>query len=72
MILFTFKNGSLTREWVRDASANKDWTTFNKLLDETKPGNNGKLGYYFIQPEITPTFNHKAMYPKFLSTKVLP
>jgi hypothetical protein len=36
MILVTFKNGSLTREWVRDQSANKDWIQFNKHLDEVR------------------------------------
>jgi len=62
MILFTFKNGSLTREWVRDQFADKNWIKFNELLDQTKPGNSDNLGFYFLQPEITPTLNHRAVH----------
>ncbi len=63
MILLCFKNGSLTREWVRDQiHSGKDWAVFDQHLLATKPGNGGNIGYYFLQPEIVPTLNHRAMY----------
>lgn len=46
LTIFSFKNGSLTRERIR-ASVNCDsWQQFDKLLNETPPGNNGHIGEY--------------------------
>jgi xylulokinase len=54
MAMLCYKNGSKTREMIRDASANGTWEEFNRLLDKTEPGNGGNIGIYFQEPEITP------------------
>jgi len=54
MAMLCYKNGSLTRERVRDRVAGGSWDTFNAMLNETKPGNTGQLGFYIDAPEITP------------------
>jgi xylulokinase len=54
MALLCWKNGSLTREYVRDKYAHGSWAVFNHLLTKTRPGNDGIIGFYFKEPEITP------------------
>lgn len=54
MALICYKNGSLTREHVRDTVAGGSWETFDNLLQATEPGNAGNIGFYFKEPEITP------------------
>ncbi len=54
MALMCIKNGSLTREAVRDESAGGSWTEFENALKRTSPGNGGRIGFYFREPEITP------------------
>jgi len=54
MAMVCYKNGSLTRESVRDQSAGGAWDTFNGLLDTTPAGNEGRIGFYIKEPEITP------------------
>jgi len=54
MALVCWKNGSLTREFIRDSFARGSWEAFNSLLSKTRPGNGGRLGFYFKEPEITP------------------
>jgi len=54
MALVCWKNGSLTREFIRDSYARGSWDTFNSLLSKTPPGNDGLVGFYFKEPEITP------------------
>ncbi|BBN14168.1 xylulokinase [Marchantia polymorpha subsp. ruderalis] len=54
MCMLCYKNGSLTRQEVRDKCAGKSWDTFNRLLDETSPLNGGKIGFYYSEPEILP------------------
>uniref|UniRef100_UPI00398E9614 xylulose kinase isoform X2 n=1 Tax=Pristiophorus japonicus TaxID=55135 RepID=UPI00398E9614 len=54
MALICFKNGSLTREKIRDESASGSWDEFAKAMKATCPGNNGNLGFYFDVMEITP------------------
>jgi len=54
MVMLVYKNGSLTREEIRNRCANGSWDTFNKFLDQTPPLNGGKLGFYFKEPEILP------------------
>eukprot|EP00252_Welwitschia_mirabilis_P000703 TRINITY_DN10677_c0_g1_i1.p1 TRINITY_DN10677_c0_g1~~TRINITY_DN10677_c0_g1_i1.p1 ORF type:complete len:489 (-),score=95.73 TRINITY_DN10677_c0_g1_i1:65-1531(-) len=54
MVMLVYKNGSLTRQDVRDRCANGSWEEFNNLLNQTSPLNSGKLGFYFIEPEILP------------------
>lgn len=52
--MLCYKNGALAREQVRNKYANKDWTKFNELVEQTPAGNSGLLSYYFPLPEIIP------------------
>ncbi len=54
MALVCYKNGSLTRESVRDEFAGHSWQAFEDALARTPPGNKGHIGFYFKEPEITP------------------
>jgi xylulokinase len=54
MALLCYKNGSLTREFMRDQAAGGLWKTYASLLDATAPGNGGRIGFYIRAPEITP------------------
>lgn len=54
MALVCYKNGSLTREHIRDQATGGTWEGFEKALAETKPGNDGNIGFYIKEPEITP------------------
>lgn len=54
MGLICFKNGSLTRERIRNTNAEGDWELFNQLLDSTPRGNFGNVGFYFDLKEIFP------------------
>lgn len=54
MAMVCYKNGSLTREHVRDNFADGTWDGFNAVLAQTPPGNNGYIGFYIKEPEITP------------------
>jgi xylulokinase len=54
MGITVFKNGSLARERVRDASG-LDWPGFARALRESPPGNGGALMLPWFEPEITPT-----------------
>uniref|UniRef100_A0A3Q2EFJ7 Xylulose kinase n=1 Tax=Cyprinodon variegatus TaxID=28743 RepID=A0A3Q2EFJ7_CYPVA len=54
MALLCFKNGSLTRERVRNQCAAGSWEAFSDALKETPLGNNGNIGFYFDTMEITP------------------
>lgn len=54
MVMLVYKNGSLTREDVRDRCAEKSWDVFNKFLQQTPSLNGGKLGFYYKEHEILP------------------
>ncbi|XP_005813992.1 xylulose kinase isoform X1 [Xiphophorus maculatus] len=54
MALLCFKNGSLTRERVRDRCCSGSWDVFSQALDGTPLGNHGNIGFYFDTMEITP------------------
>ncbi|BAT18229.1 xylulose kinase 2 isoform X1 [Oryza sativa Japonica Group] len=54
MVMLCYKNGSLTREDVRNRYADGSWDVFNKHLENTAPLNGRKLGYYYNEPEILP------------------
>jgi xylulokinase len=62
MSIICYKNGSLTREYIRDKYAsspltiekgNNPWTIFNQLLKTSKPDQR-KIGFYFLEQEIIP------------------
>lgn len=54
MALLCFKNGSLTREEIRDKYAKQNWSEFERLLCERPCGNEGKIGFYYTIAEIIP------------------
>ncbi len=54
MALICYKNGSLTRERIRDEQAGGSWDRFAEALAATAPGNGGHIGFYVLEPEITP------------------
>ena len=54
MALICYKNGSLTREKIRDERAGGSWDAFSDALARTSPGNGGCIGFYIVEPEITP------------------
>ncbi len=53
MGITVFRNGSLARERVRDRFG-LSWDGFSRALEQTPPGNNGKLLLPWFEPEITP------------------
>ena len=52
--LTVFKNGSLAREKIRDRFG-LTWDAFSRMLDETVPGNGGRILLPWFEPEITPS-----------------
>lgn len=54
MVMLVYKNGSLTREDVRNNCAEKSWDTFNTFLQETPPLNGGRIGFYYKEHEMLP------------------
>lgn len=62
MVMMVRKNGSLTREKVRDACAGGSWDNFNKALSQTPPGNGGNISLHVDQPEITPPIVKTGVY----------
>ncbi|EQC37004.1 hypothetical protein SDRG_05821 [Saprolegnia diclina VS20] len=63
MGMLCFKNGSLARENVRDRRADGSWAEFSRLMDATPPGNNGVMGFFYLQPEITPVVPTESAAP---------
>ncbi|PAV77204.1 hypothetical protein WR25_11655 [Diploscapter pachys] len=53
MPLVCFKNGSLTRERIRQ-KVGCSWQEWNSTIAQTKPGNSGKIGFFFDTDEIAP------------------
>jgi len=62
MAMICRKNGSLAREYVRDEVAGGSWDTCAQLVDETPIGNNGKIGMYLLEAEITPPIQNAGIY----------
>ncbi|KAL8128977.1 hypothetical protein V2J09_018132 [Rumex salicifolius] len=54
MVMLCYKNGSLTRQDIRDRCADQSWEVFNIYLQQTPPLNDGKLGFYYNEHEILP------------------
>ncbi|XP_071737646.1 xylulose kinase 2-like [Rutidosis leptorrhynchoides] len=54
MVMLCYKNGSLTREEIRDRCADKSWDVFNQSLKLAPPLNDGKIGFYYKDHEILP------------------
>ena len=43
-LFISFKNGSLTRERIKDESAEGSWEKFSECLQKTPMGNYGNIG----------------------------
>ncbi|CAB4297885.1 unnamed protein product [Prunus armeniaca] len=54
MVMLCYKNGSLTREDVRNRYTESSWEKFAQQLSSTLPLNGGKLGFYYKEHEILP------------------
>ncbi|XP_056155516.1 LOW QUALITY PROTEIN: xylulose kinase [Lampris incognitus] len=54
MALLCFKNGSLTRERIRNECAGGLWEVFSAALGDTPLGNHGNIGFYYDSMEIMP------------------
>ena len=64
MGLLCYKNGSLAREKIRDEYTGGSWDKFNELLEKTPPGNDGVVGMYFFDTEITPGIQGVYLFDK--------
>lgn len=65
MSLLCFKNGSLTRERIRNECAEGDWDLFNELVESTPRGNFGNIAFYFDSTEIYPAIKGDFRFNKF-------
>lgn len=65
MGLICFKNGSLTRERIRNTCADASWDIFNQLLESTPRGAFGNIGFYLDLPEIYPVVSGDFRYNRF-------
>jgi len=54
MALVCYKNGSMTREDIRNRAADGSWEKFDAAMASTPKGNEGRIGFYRKEPEITP------------------
>ena len=54
MAMIVYKNGSLTRQSIRDQHASGTWQSFNDALKSAPPGCIGYSGFYYLVPEISP------------------
>lgn len=64
MGLICFKNGSKTRERIRDKCASGKWDEFSQLLNLVPRGNFGNIGFYFDLREIYPLCKGDFLYNK--------
>ena len=62
MLMCVFKNGSLTRQQIRDSICQGQWEAFNSALTQSKPGNDGHLQFTYLEPEITPTVHRTGVF----------
>jgi len=72
MALMCWKNGSLTRESIRDRLAHASWDRFDELLRSSTPGNDGSIGFYFSEQEITPQVSNPGIFRFAPSGKSVP
>lgn len=61
MSLICFKNGALTTENIRD-KFNLNWEEFSNILDQTPPGNEGKIMLPYFLSEIVPRVLEPKVY----------
>ncbi|KAG9509395.1 Serine/threonine-protein kinase NLK [Fragariocoptes setiger] len=67
MGLICFKNGSKTRERIRDQCVGgaPNWEEFSRLLESTPRGNFGNIGFYFDMRETYPLCSGDYKFNKF-------
>ncbi|PWA71953.1 xylulose kinase-2 [Artemisia annua] len=71
MVMLCYKNGSLTREDIRDRCADKSWDIFNQSLKQAPKLNGWKIGFYYKDHEILPPLPSKLrLLIRFLYIKV--
>ncbi|VEN36043.1 unnamed protein product [Callosobruchus maculatus] len=68
MALLCFKNGSLTRERIKNKCANGSWDIFDQLLNSTPRGNFGNMGLYYDIQEILPFLQGDYRFTKTQAT----
>ncbi|MFH4980175.1 hypothetical protein AB6A40_006884 [Gnathostoma spinigerum] len=54
MGMLCFKNGSFTRNRIRERAGVSTWCQYTHLVAKTPPGNSGNIGFYFDDNEIIP------------------
>jgi xylulokinase len=62
MAMVCYKNGSLTREDVRDMFGGGTWKSCAEAVGRTPVGNNGRIAFYVKEPEITPPIMKTGTY----------
>ena len=62
MLMCVFKNGSLTRQAIRDRATGGSWEAFNAALQRSQPGNGGHLQFTYLEAEITPTVHRTGVF----------
>ena len=62
MLMAVFKNGSLTRQAVRDRVCQGSWETFNAALQRSPAGNGGQVQFTYLEAEITPTVHKTGIF----------
>jgi len=62
MALICYKNGSLTREYVRNSLNCRSWKEFGNLVAHSPVGNSGNIGFFIKEPEITPPILRTGIY----------
>ncbi len=61
MAMVCYKNGALVRDRIRDAVAEGSWDTFSALVADAPVGNDGQIGFYLYDPEITPPIHQTGI-----------
>jgi xylulokinase len=62
MAMICYKNGSLVRNRIRDTCADGSWAKFGEWIAASPIGNNGQIGIYLFDPEITPPLLKTGIY----------
>lgn len=62
MAMLCIKNGSVTRDRVKNNAGVKTWPEFNSLLASRGAGNEGNQGFFWLEPEIIPRYNNSAVF----------
>jgi xylulokinase len=63
MMMLVYKNGATTRKHIRDSvhQDDKNWSKFNESIKKTSVGCNRRIGFYFIEKEITPNISNSGI-----------